>query len=84
MQSKLAQLKEKIAEAKQIGAKFIYIIVKNPELTENEIIINPIVNADSKIKYFEKAYDENLCLKNKNEIEIVDFGYSHEISDEVL
>lgn len=84
MQSKLDQLKDVIAEAKHKQAKFIYIIVKNPELAENEIIINPIVNADRKVQYFEKAYDESLHLKNNPDIQIIDFGYSHDISDDVI
>ncbi|HDX9674116.1 TPA: hypothetical protein ROY08_001373 [Bacillus cereus] len=84
MQSKLAQLKDVVAEAKQKQAKFIYTIGKHPELPENEIIISPIANADQKLKDFEEIFDESLRLKINPDIQIIDFGYSHDISNDAI
>lgn len=49
------------------------IEIKSPELTSPEVITNPPENLEAKKAYYKKAYDENLCLKTNQSIEIISY-----------
>ena len=49
------------------------IMVETPDTPEYEIIINPPANLPSKMKYYEKAYNDDLTLKSNPNIKIVNY-----------
>lgn len=67
-------------EAKDEQARYIYMEFKLPNHPEEEIIINPIKNADVKWDYIDATYDERLVNKHNPLVEIMGFGYFQEIS----
>lgn len=58
----------------QEDAKFMLIVVK-AEGSSPEIIINPKENFESKLAYYEKAYNDDLTLKNNPNIQIIDYDF---------
>lgn len=46
-----------------------------------EVIINPQKNFESKLSYYEKAYNEDLTLKNNPSIRIIDFDFLESAED---
>ncbi len=62
-------------EAKEEEANFIGVKIKMAGFEEPEIIINPIENFDTKLAYYQKAYNDDLTLKTFSGIKIVDFYY---------
>lgn len=56
--------------AKKNGAKFVAVSIEMEGFPESEIIVNPIVNADSKLAYYKKVYDEELNHKHSKGIRI--------------
>ncbi|UNY40030.1 hypothetical protein KLEB273_gp082 [Bacillus phage vB_BauM_KLEB27-3] len=58
----------------QEDAKFMLIVVK-AEGSSPEIIINPKENFESKLAYYEKAYNDDLTLKNNPNIQIIDYHF---------
>lgn len=68
--------KEKMIEVmkKAIEEKKSFItVIKVIGCTEPEIIINPYQNLESKIEYYNKAYNDNCQLIANNEIEIIQY-----------
>lgn len=61
---------DEIVEARNETA--IVVAVQMPNLKSVEMIINPRENFEVKRAYYDKAYDENMCLKSFSEIKIVD------------
>ena len=61
-------------------AKYIAIAVLIEGAKDPEIIINLTSNFKSKMDYYKKAYNEDLCLKANQTIKIVDFTYSNSLS----
>ena len=51
------------------GADLI-VEIKTPDMPENEIIINPNANVAAKVKYYNEAYDDDMCLKRNPEIKM--------------
>lgn len=49
----------------------VFVKIQLPDCPEPEIIWNPKVNFAFKKKYYQKAYNENLELKNNKLIKIV-------------
>jgi hypothetical protein len=47
---------------------------------EEEIIVNPPENVESKLAYYEKTYDENLQHKFSKGISIVDWTWADSFS----
>jgi len=48
----------------------VYVMIG--DASEPEIIVNPRANFESKLKYYEDAYDDDMCLKYNKDIKIVD------------
>lgn len=48
---------------------------------EAEIIVNPISNAESKLKYYKKTYDENLKHKYSDGIKMIGFAYGNSMNE---
>lgn len=67
--------------AKENGAKFVAVVIEMEGFEYDEIIINPIGNADDKLEYYKKAYNEDLTHKFSNGIRIVGFTYGSKFSD---
>lgn len=64
-----------IERAKRLDVKFFVTQVKMPGIPTPEIIMNPIKNADAKIEYYRKAYNEDLTLKACSDVQIVNFTF---------
>lgn len=54
--------------------KAFYVKVRMPGCKQPETIINPCENLEYKREYYMFAYDNDLCLKDKKDIKIVEFG----------
>lgn len=63
--------------AKDSGERYVAIVVKMDEFSDVEVIINPIENADAKLKYCQKTYDENLSHKHSEGISIIGITYGN-------
>ena len=46
---------------------------------ESEIIVNPIINADSKLAYYKNTYDEELNHKFSKGIRIAGFTFGNDM-----
>lgn len=57
--------------AKKNYARFVAVRIEMEGFPEAEVIINPIANADSKLEYYKKTYDDNLNHKYATGIKIV-------------
>ena len=51
--------------------KGIIVDIESPDMPEAEIIINPFANVEAKTKYYNEAYDDNMCLKNNKNIKMI-------------
>lgn len=49
----------------------ISVLISMPDLPDYEVIQNPFDNVLGKLKYYKKAYDEQLKLKTFDKIKIV-------------
>lgn len=58
------------------GYEEVIIDVSLPDCPEPETIVNPKLNFPSKAKYYEKAYDDNLCLIAFPAIHITCYGFN--------
>jgi hypothetical protein len=63
------------------NANFIYVQVKMDDFDGKELIINPRENIQKKMEYYDRAYSENLCLKNNTDIQITAYGWAECIED---
>ena len=72
------KLEELFGLAKEDDAKFIAVAIEMDGFPEPEIIVNPIENADLKLEYYKKTYDENLNHKFAEGVRIIicDYGDS--------
>ena len=61
--------------AKKSDAKYVGVVVMMQGFEKPEIIINTKENFDTKLAYYQKAYNEDLTLKTFNGIKIVGFTY---------
>jgi hypothetical protein len=61
-------------------AKYLIIEV-SVEGNTPEIIINPKVNFESKLNYYQNAYNEDLTLKANPNIKIVRYDFVENIAD---
>lgn len=55
-------------------AEYLIVLVAGPT-PEPEIIINPMENAENKLAYYAKAYNEDLTLKANPSIKIVGYNF---------
>lgn len=81
MELKMNNLKECFKVAKEKKAAWIAILVKDKNSTGEELIINPNINFDIKLAYYEKAYTDDLVLKSYDGIRIVGFTYGDTLTD---
>lgn len=64
------------------NANFIAIRVSCVDMPEDELIINPIENAEDKLEYYKKAYSDDLTLKAAPQtISITGFTYGDTLGD---
>ena len=53
-----------------LGVEYIGVYVKVPNLEKPELILNPIENANRKLDYYIKHYDDDMRLNSINSVEI--------------
>lgn len=74
--------------AKKNGNKYIGVKIETKGYKEAEIIINPRANFDSKLEYYQNAYNEDLTLKSvPHKIRIIGFTFANsyeEIEQDLL
>lgn len=58
--------------AKEKEHRFIAVKIEMPGFPKPEVIVNSSENFEEKLKYYEKAYNDNLELNTFNKIRIVD------------
>jgi hypothetical protein len=63
--------------AKEKGKNYVGVLVKLPNTSGKEVIINGKENFDEKLKYYHDVYDENLNHKNVPNLKIVGFTYGN-------
>lgn len=61
-------------------AKFMIVKVVNGD-NDPEIIINTRSNFESKLDYYQKAYTEELVLKNNPDIRITEYYFVEDLDD---
>jgi hypothetical protein len=73
-------------EAKNAHAKYVGVLIEMEGFEKPEVIINSYENFDSKLEYYQKAYDENLNHKFSKGIRIIgcSFGNSFQEIEHVL
>lgn len=67
--------------AKDVGAKYVAVVVEMDGFEYDEVIINPISNADKKLEYYKNTYNSDLTHKFSNGIKIVAFTYGNTYAD---
>lgn len=68
--------------AKELESRFVAVIINMEGYKSPEVIINPIENADDKVAYYKKVYDDNLVHKfSKEHIEIIGFSFGNSFAD---
>jgi hypothetical protein len=77
----MQDLEKRFANAKQAGARFIAIVVEMKGFPYDEIIANPIGNADKKLEYYKKVYNDDLTHKFSEGIRIVGCTYGNNLND---
>lgn len=80
LNSNKKRLEEVWVEGLEEGAKYFYLEFKLPDHPATEVIVNPIENVPNKLAYIEKQYGGDLRSKHNSEVEIVSFGYVHNMS----
>ncbi|AMQ66559.1 hypothetical protein BH753_gp077 [Bacillus phage Shbh1] len=67
--------------AKEENRKFVAIKVLMEGFPKEEVIVNPVVNVDTKLAYYKKTYDRNLNHKFAEGIKIIGFCHANSLSD---
>lgn len=57
---------------------YFSVTIKTEGSNDNEVIINPMSNYETKRAYYDKAYDDNLVLKSFSGIKIVGYDAFYE------
>lgn len=65
------------ADAVAFKAKYIGVKIQMEGFEEPEIIINKRANFKTKLAYYQNAYNNDLTLKTRNTIRIVDCTYGN-------
>lgn len=71
----LQDLRECFSTAEMKPSKYIGIEITTEGSRGSEVIINPTVNFENKLSYYEKAYTDDLVLKSFNGISITGFAF---------
>lgn len=77
----IEELKACFSLAIEDGAYFVAIKIKMDDFPKEEIIINPIENAEKKLEYYLSAYNEDLTLKSCNKIKIIACTYGDDFEE---
>ncbi|WP_368900772.1 M23 family metallopeptidase [Oceanobacillus oncorhynchi] len=67
--------------AKELDQSLVAVKVEMKGFPSEEIIVNPIINVDSKLEYYKSVYDEDLNHKYAEGIRIVDFSFGNSMSE---
>ena len=67
--------------ATEVEASFVAVKIKMDDFPKEEIIINPIENAEKKLEYYLSAYNKDLTLKSCNKIKIIAFTYGDDFEE---
>lgn len=67
--------------AKELNQNFVAVRIRMDGFPEDEVIINPIINADTKLEYYKKTYDFELNHKHAEGICIVNFSFGMNYAD---
>jgi len=78
---KMENLERSFQLAKKYNTKFVAVRIEMEGFPEAEIIVNPIVNADSKLEYYKKTYDENLNHKQAKGIRIIGCTFGNDMGE---
>lgn len=60
---------------------FVAVRIRMDGFPEDEIIVNPIANAEGKLEYYKKTYDEDLIHKHAKGIKIVGFTFGESMDE---
>ena len=63
------------------NARYVAITVKMKGHEKEELIVNRIENAFSKLAYYVQTYDERLVHKFADGVEITDINFGHDLED---
>jgi len=76
----MKDLEQCFKEAKYTDSLYVGVKIQAPGCPEPEVIINSSENFDFKLKYYQRAYNDDLTLKSFNQIRITDccFGDSYD------
>lgn len=78
----LKEMLDCFQSGKAEDCKYIAVKVKMNNFADDEIIINPMSNVDSKSKHYENAYNDDLTLKNAPQaVRIVDYTYGNSFEE---
>jgi hypothetical protein len=81
MELKMKDLINCFNTANEQQFNWVAILVKNINSEGEELIINPYVNFDDKLEYYQKAYTDDLVLKTYDGIRIVGFTFGNTLED---
>jgi hypothetical protein len=81
MELKMRDLINCFNTANEQQFNWVAILVKNINSEGEELIINPYVNFDDKLEYYQKAYTDDLVLKTYDGIRIVGFTFGNTLED---
>lgn len=71
MQTKKERFEKLYKEYMNDGAEYIGVFVKAHNLEEPELIVNPKENLSKKLKYYLKAYNDDMRLNSLHSIQII-------------
>lgn len=77
----LQDLNNCFQDAISVGARYIGVKINMQGFDRPETIINPTENFETKLAYYQKAYNDDLTLKSFNGIKIVGFTYGETFDD---
>jgi len=77
----MANLERCFETAKEEGYSYVGVKIQMEEFQEPEVIINPNANFDKKLKYYKKAYNDDLTLKSFNGIKIIGFSFGDDYEE---
>lgn len=68
-------------KAKEYDYTYIGVRIKIKGYSKPEIIINPKSNFDKKLEYYKQNYNEDLTLKNSDNIRITGISYGDDFDN---
>ena len=74
-------------KAVEDGVLYVAVVIQMDGFSNNEVIINPLDNAESKLEYYKNTYNDDLEHKFSNGIRIVGCTYGKdfkEIEDQLM